>query len=144
MIGAKVVQPPRYHPHIGTVVVHHPNRGRRACFRSAKNNVPTVQRLACSKIPAWNISSSQRLDRSSYGIEATNLGATPRQFRLEVAIEMVEVGLANPILPSDLGTLGSLRKKNIAVTRPRWNVGTTTSGFRVAIRGCEPHALTSR
>ena len=83
-------------------------------------------------------------DRSRHGIEATNLGATPRQFRLEVAIEMVEVGLANPIFPSDFGTLGSLRKKNIAVTRPRWNVGTTTSGFQVAISCCKPHALTSR
>src|SRR5437868_1200839 len=115
MIHAFVINSLGDRPGMAAVGVHHPDCRRIARCGPAEDDLLAVRRLARAEIPAVFLRWRQVGDAAIADFHAAEADASLGHFRLKLAVEMVEVRLADAVLPGDFGTGNSAGKEDSAV-----------------------------
>lgn len=124
------------------VGVHDPEGRDASGLCAAEGDLLAVGGFGDAEVPDFFLGGNEVGDGFGCGIEQSDTDATARGFGFVIAVEVVEIGLADAVLPGDDGSRKAAGEEDFSVTRPLKKIGTGSAGFGGAVGGGEPHLHT--
>lgn len=109
---------------VAPVRVHDPEGGDSPRLGAAEGDLLAVGGFGDAEVPDFFLGGNEVGDGFGCGIEQRDTDAAARGFGFVIAVEVIEIGLADAVLPGDDGVGETAGEEDFSVVRPLEEIGT--------------------